>query len=150
MSWRILLTVSLLVLPGAAPVLMAGEIKPMPARIAPCPDTPNCVSSDAAEPAQHVPPFTIVLPAREAWRLAGEAVKEIPRTEITEVTDSYMHAECRSMIFRFVDDLELELRPGDGMIAVRSASRTGRSDFGVNRRRVERLREILRAKGVIN
>jgi uncharacterized protein (DUF1499 family) len=76
-------------------------------------------------------------------------VKEIPRTEIASQTDTYLHAECRSLVFRFVDDLELELRPGDGIIAVRSASRKGHSDFGVNRRRVEDLRERLRSRGVV-
>jgi uncharacterized protein (DUF1499 family) len=76
-------------------------------------------------------------------------VKEIPRTEIASQTDTYLHVECRSLVFRFVDDLELELRPGDGIIAVRSASRKGHSDFGVNRRRVEDLRERLRSRGVV-
>jgi uncharacterized protein (DUF1499 family) len=48
-----------------------------------------------------------------------------------------------------VDDLELELRAGEGIIAVRSASRKGYSDFGVNRRRVENLREVLRRRGIV-
>ena len=118
-------------------------------RLAPCPDSPNCVSSDANDPAHFTAPFAIILPAREAWPLVKEAVKEIPRTEITGQADSYLHAECRSAVFRFVDDLELELRPGDEIIAVRSASRKGYSDFGVNRRRVEDLRESLRSRGVV-
>lgn len=81
--------------------------------------------------------------------MAKEIVKEMPRTEIKEITENYLHAECRSMVFRFVDDLELELRPNDGIIAVRSASRKGYSDFGVNRRRVESLRDALRSRGVV-
>jgi uncharacterized protein (DUF1499 family) len=121
----------------------------MPQRLAPCPGSPNCVSSDAADQAHYTAPFAIILPAKEAWPLVRETVNEIPRTEITSQTDSYLHAECRSAVFRFVDDLELELRPGDGIIAVRSASRMGHSDFGVNRRRVERLREALRSRGVV-
>ena len=121
----------------------------MPPRLASCPDSPNCVSSDATDPSHHVPPFAIILPAGEAWRLVREAVKDIARTEITSFTDDYLHAECRSAIFRFVDDLELELRPGEGIIAVPSASRTGYSDFGVNRRRVENLRSVLQSRRVI-
>jgi uncharacterized protein (DUF1499 family) len=89
------------------------------------------------------------MPAETAWRVIAEVVKTLPRTEIREVKDRYLHAECTSVVFRFVDDLELELRPGEGIIAVRSASRKGYSDFGVNRRRVERLREALRSRGVV-
>ena len=149
MSWRIRLTVLMLVLPHAMLVFAAQGIEPMPGRLASCPDSPNCVSSDAAEPSHHVLPFAIILPAKEAWLQVREAVNDIPRTTITEVTDSYLHAECRSMVFRFVDDLEIELRPGEGIIAVRSASRTGYSDFGVNRSRVERLRSVLQSRRLV-
>ena len=120
----------------------------MAKHLAPCPSSPNCVSSDATDPSHHVPHFSIILPINEAWSLVREAVKDMPRTEIVEITDNYLHAECTSAVFRFVDDLEFELRV-EGIIAVRSASRTGHRDFGVNRRRVEQLREMLRAKGVI-
>ena len=135
-----------LALPVAAP---GAESEPMTKRLAPCPDSPNCVSSDATDPAHYTAPFALIIPARQAWPLVREAMKEIPRTEITNDTDFYLRAECRSAVFRFVDDLELELRAGDGIIAVRSASRTGYSDFGVNRRRVEGLRERLRSRGVV-
>jgi len=93
--------------------------------------------------------FQIAIPAADAWRLVLEVVKELSRTRVVEATDSYLRAECTSAIFRFVDDLELELRAGEGVIAVRSASRKGYGDFGVNRRRVERLREVLRSRGVV-
>ena len=149
MSWRIRLTVLMLALPHALPVFAAQGIEPMPGRLASCPDSPNCVSSDATDPSHHVPPFAIIVPAKQAWLLVRETVNDIPRTTITEVTDNYLHAECRSMVFRFVDDLELELRPGEGIIAVRSASRTGYSDFGVNRSRVERLRSVLQSRGLV-
>jgi uncharacterized protein (DUF1499 family) len=149
MSWPTLLTLLLLVLPDAMPVLAAQGIEPMSGRLASCPDSPNCVSSDAIDPSHHVSTFAIILPATEAWRLVREAVNDIPRTTITEVTDHYLHAECRSAVFRFVDDLELELRPGERIIAVRSASRIGYSDFGVNRRRVERLRSVLQSRGLV-
>jgi uncharacterized protein (DUF1499 family) len=52
-------------------------------------------------------------------------------------------------VFGFVDDIELHLRPVQGIIAVRSAARLGHSDFGVNRKRVEKLRLLLRNQGVI-
>ncbi|MBI3571386.1 MAG: DUF1499 domain-containing protein [Gammaproteobacteria bacterium] len=117
--------------------------------LSPCPDSPNCVSSDASDSSHRVDAFEIIIPVDAAWRLAREAVNSLPRTEITQATDNYLHAECASAVFQFVDDLELELRAGAGIIAVRSASRKGYWDFGVNRRRAERLREALRSRGVV-
>jgi uncharacterized protein (DUF1499 family) len=73
----------------------------------------------------------------------------LPRTRIVSRTDASLHAECRSRIFRFVDDLELCLRAAEGIIAVRSASRLGYSDLGVNRSRVEALRAELKKRGMI-
>jgi uncharacterized protein (DUF1499 family) len=75
-----------------------------------------------------------------AWDRLKAAVQAQPRTAITAETDHWLHAEVRSFLFRFVDDLDFELRPDEKLIHVRSASRTGYSDFGVNRRRVERIR----------
>jgi uncharacterized protein (DUF1499 family) len=117
-------------------------------KLAACPSTPNCVSSDAAD--EHaVAPFALAQPAGDAWRAARSAVAALPRTTIIALTDDYLRAECRSLVFGFVDDLELHLRPAENAIAVRSASRLGRSDLGVNRRRVERLRRSLQENGVV-
>jgi uncharacterized protein (DUF1499 family) len=77
------------------------------------------------------------------------AVGKLPRTIIARETEGYLHAECRSAFFGFVDDLELFLRADKKTIAVRSAARRGYSDFGVNRKRVENLRWSLRRAGVI-
>src|SRR3990172_7576104 len=104
-SWRNILFVAFLTFPVS---VSGAESEPMTKRLALCPDSPNCVSSDATDPAHYADPFAIILPAREAWALVREAVKEIPRTEITRQTDSYLHAECRSAVFRFVDDIDLE------------------------------------------
>jgi hypothetical protein len=75
--------------------------------LAPCPSSPNCVSSDAPEGAHQVAPFQLALPADEAWQAVQAAVAELPRTRIVSETGDYLHAECRSAIFGFVDDLEL-------------------------------------------
>ena len=149
MSWRALWMLWLFVLPVSAPVLAAAGLESVSGRLTSCPKTPNCVSSDAADAEHHVAAFKLALPVQQAWRRAKDAVMDIPRTTIVEQTDSYLRAECRSLIFRFVDDLELELRPGEAIIAVRSASRIGTSDLGVNRRRVEQLRLELQTRGVI-
>lgn len=125
------------------------ESEPMTKRLAPCPDSPNCVSSDATDPSHRVEPLVLAVSAEAAWPQIIDTVKSLPRTAVIQVTGDYLHAECRSVVFRFVDDLELELRKGEGTVAVRSASRVGHSDFGVNRRRAERLREAMRSRGVV-
>ncbi len=118
-------------------------------RLSPCPSSPNCISSDAAEHAHFVEPFTLQAPAARAWPLLRQAVAELPRTRIVQEAEGYLHAECRSALFGFVDDLELHLRPGTDAVSVRSAARLGHSDFGVNRRRVEKLRRALAAQGLL-
>ena len=118
-------------------------------RLAPCPSSPNCVSSDEEEADQHVKPFLINGPQAPAWKAAMEVVFELPRTLIVKETPSYLHAECRSALFGFIDDLELSLRTAEGIIAVRSASRAGYSDLGVNRRRIETLRAALVSREVV-
>jgi uncharacterized protein (DUF1499 family) len=119
------------------------------ARLAPCPASPNCVSSDAADARHAVAPLVLAAPPEDAWRAARAAVAALPRTRIVGETPTSLHAECRSALFGFVDDLELELRAAEGVIAVRSASRVGYSDLGVNRRRIEGLRAALRERGAL-
>jgi uncharacterized protein (DUF1499 family) len=114
-----------------------------------CPSSPNCVSSDARDNAHKILPFQMDVPPDEAWRIARDLVLELPRTHIVNETSGYLHAESQSPLIGFVDDLELHLRPVEGIIAVRSASRMGYSDFGVNRRRVEALRKALINRGII-
>ena len=118
-------------------------------RLAPCPSSPNCVSSDDADAAHSVSAFALITPASAAWRAVHSTVAGLPRTKIITDTDEYLHAECSSAVFGFVDDLELHLRPAQNLIAVRSAARLGHSDLGVNRRRVEKLRSLLAQQGVI-
>jgi len=121
---------------GQAPGLIAGQL-------APCPKTPNCVSSDAAETSQAVPPLLFnpeAVTAAMAWEKAQEAVKSLPGAKITNVTATYLSAECTSGTFGFVDDLELLLNLERAEISLRSASRVGHSDLGANRKRVELLR----------
>jgi len=118
-------------------------------RLLPCPASPNCVSSDAPDPAHSVAPFQLVVPSTDGWRAARAAIDGLPRTKIITSTDDYLHAECSSAVFGFVDDLELHLRRGENLIAVRSAARLGHGDFGVNRQRVEQLRALLLRQGVV-
>ena len=118
--------------------------------IAGCPDSPNCVSSTAPQDdSHHIDPFILASPVEQSWNKVIQAVPELPRTKIVRQTDSCIFAESRSRVFRFVDDLSLCLHAPQGLVAVRSASRTGYSDFGVNRKRVEKLRKLLSSQGVL-
>jgi len=105
----------------------------------PCPASPNCVSSLATD-SHRIAPLTYDDDPDRAWDRLKAAVQAQPRTAITAETDHRLHAEVRSFLFRFVDDLDFVLRPDEKLIHIRSASRTGYSDFGVNRRRMERIR----------
>ena len=119
-------------------------------RLADCPDSPNCVCTDAEDPAHRVAELPLAMAPGEAWIAIRTVVQALPRTRIVKRTSDYLHAECRSKWFGFVDDLELHLRNAHGpVLAVRSASRIGYSDFGVNRARVEQLRSDLVQRGVI-
>jgi len=116
--------------------------------LAPCPRSPNCVSSDAKDKGHRVEPLELTAPPERAWKAARAAVAALARTKITAESDTALHAECKSLLLGFVDELDLRLRPAEGVIAIRSASRSGYSDMGVNRKRVEHLRSVLRKRGV--
>jgi len=70
---------------------------------------------------------------------------QIPRTIVLEQSNNYWHGVCRSLIFRFPDDLEILKLPNEGLIEVRSASRIGLGDLGVNRNRVNLIHNRLMA-----
>ncbi len=118
--------------------------------LTPCPAKPNCVSSDARGSHNVEPLFLGNLSASDAWTLAVKVVDNLHRVTIIRQTETYLHAECQSAILGFVDDLELHLRGAERIIAVRSASRLGRSDFGINRKRIDDLRKTLINQGMVN
>jgi uncharacterized protein (DUF1499 family) len=109
-------------------------------RLAPCRTTPNCVCSQAnPNDAEHY-----IAPIHGTFADARKAVRSMPRATIVTENETYLYAEYRSRLLRFVDDVELYF---DGrVIHVRSASRLGRRDFGVNRARVEALRRRIENK----
>ena len=108
-------------------------------RLSPCPSTPNCVSTEADAPQHAMPaiPFTDAPDAAQAR--ARAALMAEPRTRVVLERPGYLHAESRSRIFRFVDDVEIVVDPTARVFRFRSASRVGRSDLGVNRKRMERV-----------
>ena len=111
---------------GTAPGLADG-------RLSPCPEAPNCVSSEAGTaPEKQVDSFAL-----DQWDALPGAISAIGGT-ITTNEDGYIAAEFSSDIFGFVDDLEV--RRGENGVEVRSGSRVGYSDAGVNAARVAQLR----------
>jgi uncharacterized protein (DUF1499 family) len=112
-----------------------------PKSLAPCPDKPNCVSSQSVDNEHFIEPIKFKGSVDDTWQRLITVLKATKRTKTVEHLELYLHVEVTSLIFRFVDDVEFLISPDEHVIHVRSASRTGRSDFGVNRRRVERLRK---------
>ncbi len=109
--------------------------------LAPCKRTPNCVSSqaDAADREHYITPITFRGSAADLRR----AVQSMARATVIRAEGNYLYAEYRTRLLRYVDDLELYYDEKLGLVHVRSASRLGRRDFGVNRARVEALRRIM-------
>jgi uncharacterized protein (DUF1499 family) len=112
-------------------------------KLAPCPDTPNCVCSQDSDATHAIEPLRFEGGAEEAWDKVCEMIKTWPRTKIISTTEDYLRVECTSLVFRYIDDLECLLDREAKVIHVRSSSRVGRSDLGVNRKRVEMLRQAL-------
>lgn len=118
-------------------------------QLPPCPSSPNCVSSQATEEGHFIAPFKTTVPVDEAWAALKTALLSQSRTVITGETGNTLHAEATSLVFRFVDDIDAILDANAKVIHIRSASRVGYGDFGVNRRRVESLRAQLQQAHVI-
>lgn len=114
-----------------------------------CPNSPNCVSSQSSNSGHFIAPFKYTGKAEEAWDALQRALAGQSRTVITEATGDTLHAEATSLIFRFVDDIDAILDADANLIHIRSASRVGYSDLGVNRRRIEALRKQLQQAGIL-
>ena len=113
-------------------------------RLKPCPDKPNCVISEeggAIREGQSIRPLT--LGHADQWQDLT-AIIERQGGKVTEHNEGYLRAEFRSRLFRFVDDLEVRLDDDKTTLHIRSGSRSGTSDLGVNRKRIETLREHLK------
>ncbi|BAU66486.1 hypothetical protein STA3757_38910 [Stanieria sp. NIES-3757] len=107
-------------------------------KLASCPGTPNCVSSQSDRPQEKIAP----LPAVSISELK-KVIASMERITIIEETNNYLYAEFKSKLMGFVDDVEFYLDEAANVIHVRSASRLGKSDLGVNRQRIEAIRAKL-------
>ena len=105
-----------------------------------CPKSPNCISSLDEDPDHAITPLTYTGSRAEAMACLKRVLASLKRTAIVSETENYLHAEATSLIFRFVDDVDFYFPPDEKTIHMRSASRVGYSDLGVNRRRLEEIR----------
>lgn len=105
-----------------------------------CPVTPNCVSTHSTSPQHASDPIRFSGSAGDAFTKLQAIVEQQPRTRIITVAAGYMHVEFTSRIFHFVDDVQFLFDENQQVIHFRSSSRSGYSDLGVNRHRMESLR----------
>lgn len=111
--------------------------------LAPCPRSPNCVSSRGTDPLHAIPPFADLGGRDRTLERLRHTVSAMPGVRIVVQGPEYLHATFTSPVWRFVDDFEVLWCEEERCLHVRSASRVGRRDFGVNRSRVERIRALL-------
>ncbi|MFI8383623.1 DUF1499 domain-containing protein [Pseudomonas sp. NPDC079086] len=106
-----------------------------------CPDSPNCVNSQASDARHAIQPLPLKGSTEETQALLKALLSEEPRVSLVDEAPGYLRAEYSSKLMRFVDDVEFMI--GASAVDVRSASRLGYADFDVNRERIERLRQRL-------
>jgi len=107
-----------------------------------CPNSPNCVNSEYSSDSKHYTEPLVLNPdqAKSALAIATAAIRVLGGEVVAE-NDAYLAAEFKSSLFGFVDDFELRLDAGKQILHVRSASRVGYGDLGINAKRVAAFRE---------
>lgn len=111
-------------------------------RLADCPASPNCVSTQASDSSKRMPTLPFIGDVASSKQKIVVIVQSLKRSKLIEDQDHYLHIEFRSAVFRFVDDVEFFFDVPEKRIHFRSASRTGYSDLGVNRKRMESIVQL--------
>jgi uncharacterized protein (DUF1499 family) len=114
-----------------------GQLQPVRAQLS------NAVSSTASTDYHRIAPLSVGSNAKASFERLRGVVAAMPGATIVVDQPDYLYAEFQSRIWHFVDDVEFLLDEPAGVIEVRSASRLGRKDFGVNRARIESIRSTL-------
>ena len=116
-------------------------------KLAACPDSPNCVSSQATDSEHEMPPITLTATGNTnqtaTEKIKSVIAKHFPRAKLVSEKEDYLYYQFTSLIFRFVDDVEFSVDSENQRIDFRSASRVGHSDMGKNRKRMEKISEFL-------
>ena len=108
--------------------------------LSPCPRTPNCVSSQEKNSQHRIQPITFEGSLELAKERLYRVINSMSGTRIITQENVYWHVEFTTQLLRFIDDVEFYFDESQSLIHVRSASRQGYWDLGVNRRRVETIR----------
>jgi uncharacterized protein (DUF1499 family) len=111
-------------------------------KLSPCPDSPNCVSSQSSDKRHFIEPIRYEGTGQKAMERLIDVIQGMKRGRIITMEDHYIRAEFTSAFFRFVDDVEFYFDTEAKIMHMRSASRIGYSDFGVNKERLEKLRSL--------
>lgn len=111
-------------------------------RLAKCPDSPNCVCTQATDPEHKIEPIRFEGDPQSAFRRIQSSITMMPRIQVVSADFPYLHAEAHTPLMNFIDDVEFVVDQATSMIHFRSASRLGHSDLGVNRGRMEQFRLI--------
>lgn len=117
-------------------------------KLAACPSSPNCVCSYDTDAQHQIAPISYSSGKPEAITALKQVIQSLERTAIISETADYLHTEFTSKLMGYVDDVEFYFDPTTSVIQVRSASRLGKSDLGVNRQRIELIRAKLTEAGV--
>jgi uncharacterized protein (DUF1499 family) len=105
-----------------------------------CPNKPNCVCSEYKRSTAYVAPLDFDDEPDEAWGRLQSVIGKRARSKVVETGEGYVRVECTSRILRFVDDLEFRLDRKNRVIHIRSSSRIGYSDLGINSQRAAEIR----------
>ena len=114
-------------------------------KFVPCPDKPNCVNSQSSDKDHYIEPLTYKGSKAEAAKKLKKVILSVERTRIVEDADNYLRVEFKSAVMGFIDDVEFYF-PDEPIIHLKSASRIGYSDFGVNSKRVKQIRKLFKQK----
>lgn len=112
-------------------------------KLSKCSWKPNCVCSQYKDDVDHYIEPLLADPFDATWRKLVDVILDDNSATIKTQNENYLHVEYSSKLLGFVDDVEFLAEPEAGLIQVRSASRLGVRDFGVNRKRIEAIRSKL-------
>jgi len=110
-------------------------------RLKPCSDKGNCVNSQDKSGYAEMEPIPFRGDLEETRARLVRVIKEMDRSQIIKHTTDYIYVEFRSLMWGFIDDVELYFDEANQVVHFRSSSRFGRSDMGVNRDRMKDLSE---------
>jgi len=109
-----------------------------------CPESPNCVSTQTQQESKKMDPIPFELDPDEVRKVIKSVVENLTNTNLQNESDNHLHYIFKSKIFGFIDDVEFLIDAQQKLIHFRSASRTGYSDLGVNKKRMTALQEAIK------